>query len=153
MCIGDTGQHLCAWGSLTYLGMTVGLAGGRLVVGRVRWSRSNMCLCVWQREKERGTKRLILNNYMLALRPTYFHNFSLLFWGEGFVLLCKHKVALGLCQRQDICWFVTWNWQSCVYPKQCHLIENENFNPPKRLSRLQWTHEYLETSGWLLSFA
>ena len=60
-------------------------------VGRVRWSRAAVfffvCVCVYDRERERRTKRIILNNFMLALRPTYFHNFPSLFF-QGRDLVC-----------------------------------------------------------------
>ena len=60
-----------------------------------------VCVCVYDRERERRTKRLILNNFMLALRPTYFHNFPSLFAGQGFGLLCMYKIHLA-CVRDRI---------------------------------------------------
>lgn len=63
---------------------------GWLGVGKVRWSRAAVfCVCMYDRERERRTKRLILNNFMLALRPTYFHNFPSLLQGRGLVCLAS----------------------------------------------------------------
>ena len=93
-----------------------------------------MCVCVCVCDRERGTESPILNNFVLALRPTYFHKFSLLSF--FLVLFCFASVScawpvsetgyLLLCNMKQT--------RLCV-PKQHHLIENENFNPPKRLGR------------------
>ena len=57
-----------------------------------------VCVCVYDRERERRTKRIILNNFMLALRPTYFHIFHFFFFRAEIWFALQAQVILSLCQ-------------------------------------------------------
>lgn len=130
VCVGDTGQDSCTWGSLPDLGMVEGW------LWEAWWAEgSEAGYVLVTEEEERGTRRLILNSFMLASRPTSVHNFSLHF-----------SVLILFCSASTSC---TWLVSETGSLLACNMTLTELCVPKAMPSHWEWQFQSCKTVVWI----